>query len=62
MPNSMGQTFDELRDEQAAFIGPPEPPVVPKFTPAHQREQVYSMMVENLMAKIAAQSAAYSRK
>lgn len=62
MPNSMGPTLDDLRDEQRAFIGPPVPPKVPKLTPAHQRESVYSMMVENLMAKIAAESAAYIRK
>ena len=62
MPNSLGPTLDDLRDEQRAFIGPPEPPKVPKFTPVHERESVYSMMVENLVAKIAAESAAYIRK
>ena len=62
MANSIGPTLDDLHDEQRAFIGPPEPPKVPKFTPARRRESVYSMMVENLVAKIAAESAAYIRK
>ena len=62
MANSIGPTLDDLHDEQRAFIGPPEPPKVPKFMPARRRESVYSMMVENLVAKIAAESAAYIRK
>lgn len=62
MANSMRPTLDDLHDEQRAFIGPPEPPKVPKFTPARRRESVYLMMVDNLVAKVAAESAAYSQK
>ena len=62
MANSMGPTLEDLHDERRAFIGPPEPPKVPKFTPAGQRESAYSMMVDNLVARIAAESAVYTQK
>lgn len=51
-------TFDVLRDEQKAFIGPPPPPQIPKMTPARDREAVYQMMLDDLVAQIAAETLA----
>lgn len=62
MANSTGPTFDDMRDEQRAFIGPPEPPKIPKFTPVDQRETVYAMMLDSLVGRIAAESAVYTQK
>ena len=46
-------TLDDLQAEQAAFIGPPPPPQIPKFTPASEREAVYKMMLDDLMSHTA---------
>jgi len=51
-------TFDEMRDEQARFIGPPPPPTIHKFTPKDARQAVQQMMLQDLAKKIAAQTEA----
>ena len=33
-------TFEDIRDEQRRFIGPPAPPQIPKFTLKAKREEV----------------------
>lgn len=45
-------TLDDLQAEQRAFIGPPPPPQIPKFTPASERQAVYQMMLEELIPRI----------
>lgn len=52
-------THDDLREERQRFIGPPAPPQVPKFTPPHAREAVCAMILEDLAARIAADTAAH---
>lgn len=46
-------TYDDLIARDAAFIGPPPPPQIPKFTRAADRDAVYKMMLENLIDEIA---------
>ncbi|MDG3039855.1 hypothetical protein [Roseicyclus marinus] len=52
-------TLDDLQGEQRSFIGPPAPPLIPKMTSASEREAVYRMMLENLAARIAAETEAF---
>jgi hypothetical protein len=51
-------TFDEMRDEQARFIGPPPPPTIPKFTPKDARQAVQQRMLQDLAKRIAVQTEA----
>lgn len=51
-------TIDDIRDEQRGFIGPPAPPQIPKFTSMAEREEVYKMMLDDLAARISAETAA----
>jgi hypothetical protein len=50
--------FDDIRDEQRRFIGPPAPPQIPKFTPEAEREAVQAMLLDDLAARISAETAA----
>lgn len=59
---STAPTFDNLRDEQRCFIGPPAPPQIPKFTPVRERGAVYAMMLDDLVARIAAETSAYDKQ
>jgi len=58
MDNSSRPTLDDLQDEKRAFIGPPEPPQIPKLTPVRERAAVYAMMLDELTARIAAETEA----
>lgn len=40
-------TFEDIRDEQRDFIGPPAPPQIPKFTPEAEREVVQAMLLDS---------------
>lgn len=51
--SSRRPTFDDIRDEQRRFIGPPAPPQIPKFTPIAEREAVQAMLLDDLVARIA---------
>lgn len=55
-------TLDDLQDEQDAFIGPPAPPQIPKFTPVFERQAVYQMMLDDLISQIVENSRVTSRK
>jgi hypothetical protein len=59
---STAPTFDNLRDERRSFIGPPAPPQIPKFTPVRERGAVYAMMLDDLVARIAAETSAYGKQ
>ncbi len=56
MANVSRPIFDFLQDERRAFIGPPPPPQLPKLTPAHECEAIYAMMLDDLVARIAAET------
>ena len=45
-------TFDELRDEAKRFIGPPEPPQIPKTTRIKDREAVRKAYLKSLANQI----------
>lgn len=55
-------TLDDIQAKQAAFIGPPPPPQIPKFTRTSDREAVYKMMLDDLISKIAKNSRQALRK
>lgn len=46
-------TFDDIRDEQRGFIGPPAPPQIPKFTPKGEHEAVQAMLLDDLADRLA---------
>lgn len=50
-------TFDDIRDEQRGFIGPPTPPQIPKFTPKAEREAVQAMLLDDLADRLAEEAA-----
>jgi hypothetical protein len=52
-------TFEDIRDEQGRFIGPPTPPQIPKLTPEAEREAVEVMLLEDLAARVTAETSAY---
>lgn len=52
-------TFDDIRDEQMRFIGPPAPPQIPKFTPKAERKVVRVMLLDEMAARMAAEASAY---
>jgi hypothetical protein len=54
-------TFDDIRDEERGFIGPPAPPQIPKFTPKAEREEVQKMLLDDLAARISAETSADKR-
>jgi hypothetical protein len=62
MANVSRPIFDILQDERRAFIGPPSPPQLPKLTPVHEREAVYAMMLDDLVARIAAETSANTKR
>lgn len=62
MTNPERPTFDDIMAERRRFIGPPRPPQIPKLTPVAQREKVYTMMLDNLVERIAAETAAHTDK
>lgn len=51
--------FDDIRNEQWSFIGPPAPPQIPKFTPITECERVYKQVLDNLAERIAAEASAF---
>ena len=53
--------FDDLIKDQQAFIGPPSPPQIPKFTAKADREEVYRMMLNDLAEKIAVETEQWRR-
>lgn len=52
-------TFDDILAEQREFIGPPAPPQIPKLIPEAEREVVQAMLLDDLAARIAAETSAY---
>lgn len=54
-------TFDDIRDEQRRFIGPPAPPQIPKFTPKADREDVRKIMSDNLAERISDGDSVYPK-
>ena len=53
-------TFYDLLDEQADFIGPPAPSVIPKFTAIDERKSAQEFYDNELAKKIAAENEAFS--
>lgn len=54
-------TFEDINDEQERLIGPPAPPQIPKFTPIAEREAVQAMLLDELTARISAETSADKR-
>ena len=57
--SSRRPNFDDIREEQRRFIGPPAPPQIPKLTPEADREVVEAMLLDDLAGRIAVETAAY---
>lgn len=62
MANVSRPIFDDLQNQRRVFIGPPSPPQLPKLTPVHEREAVYAMMLDDLVARIAAETSANTKR
>jgi hypothetical protein len=54
-------TFDDIREEQSRFIGPPAPPQIPKFTAKADREDVRKIMCDNLAERISNETLSQSK-